>query len=171
MKKMEMIHLKIDNKAYAKAYKEVLEIIKYFPEEEYNKIPQEKIEFFKQNMDKHYYFQINPNIDLSEQKISKEANAIIVNLYFDYFASDMQREKINKVLEQNNKKLEQEKCQEFDYEAVFKKADVMTTPAEYKIPESAYQQSETTETALVEQKEGFFAKFKNFINELIHRYF
>ena len=38
MKKLEMIHLKIDNKAYAKAYKEVLEIIKYFPEEEYNKI-------------------------------------------------------------------------------------------------------------------------------------
>ena len=36
----------IDNK-YAKAYTEVLEIIKYFPEEEYNKIPKEKIEFYK----------------------------------------------------------------------------------------------------------------------------
>ena len=99
--------MRIDNKAYAKAYKEVLEIIKYFPEEEYNKIPQEKIEFFKQNMDKHYYFQINPNIDLSEQNISKEANAIIVNLYFDYFATDIQREKINKLLAQNKKKLEE----------------------------------------------------------------
>ena len=92
-------------------------------------------------------------------------------MYFDYFATDIQREKINKLLAQNKKKLEEEKCEEFNYEAVFKKADVMTTPTEYKIPESAYQQSETTETALVEQKEGFFTKFKNFINDLIHRYF
>ena len=30
------------------------EIIKYFPEEEYAKIPKEKIEFYKNNMDKDY---------------------------------------------------------------------------------------------------------------------
>ena len=36
------------NKNYAKAYTEVLEIIKYFPKSDYDKIPKEKIEFFKQ---------------------------------------------------------------------------------------------------------------------------
>ena len=35
------------NNIYAKAYKEVIEIIKYFPEKEYNKIPKEKIEYYK----------------------------------------------------------------------------------------------------------------------------
>ena len=40
------------NSMYAKAYTEVLEIIKYFPEEEYVKIPKEKIEFYKNNMDR-----------------------------------------------------------------------------------------------------------------------
>ena len=48
---------------YAKAYTEVLEILKYFSEEEYSKIPQEKIEFYKNNMDKNYNYNINPNID------------------------------------------------------------------------------------------------------------
>ena len=35
------------NSRYAKAYTEVLEIIKYFPKEEFAKIPEEKIEFYK----------------------------------------------------------------------------------------------------------------------------
>ena len=46
------------NTIYAKAYTEVLEIIKHFPEEEYNKIPKEKIEFYKANRDKNYNFTI-----------------------------------------------------------------------------------------------------------------
>lgn len=37
--------MKIDN--YSKAYREVWEIIKYFSEEEFNKIPSEKIDFIK----------------------------------------------------------------------------------------------------------------------------
>ena len=49
----------MNNSNYAKAYKEVLEIIKYFPKEEYNKIPNEKILFYQENMDKEYKFIIN----------------------------------------------------------------------------------------------------------------
>ena len=41
-------------------------------------------------MDKNYNFTINPNIDLSEQNISKEAKALIVSLYEDYFATEEQ---------------------------------------------------------------------------------
>ena len=82
------------NNKYARAYKEVLEIIKYFPEEEYNKIPKEKIEFYKENMDKDYDFTIDPLIDLSEQNISREANAIIVNFFMDYYATEEQKVKI-----------------------------------------------------------------------------
>lgn len=78
---------------YAKAYKELLEIIKHFPLEEYNKIPKEKIIFYEENMDKNYNFTINPNIDLSEQNISKEAKALIVTLYEDYFATEEQKKK------------------------------------------------------------------------------
>ena len=66
---------------YKKAYTEVLEILNYFPNDEYSKIPQEKINFFEENKDSDYVFEINPNIDLSEQNISREANTILVSLY------------------------------------------------------------------------------------------
>ena len=37
------------NNEYSKAYTEVLEIINHFSEDEYKKIPKEKIDFFEKN--------------------------------------------------------------------------------------------------------------------------
>ena len=65
---------------YARAYTEVLEILSHFSDEEYSKIPIEKIEFYKKNMDKGYIYMINPEIDLSKQVISDEANAILPDI-------------------------------------------------------------------------------------------
>ena len=92
------------NHIYARAYTEVLEILKYFPEDEYKKIPAEKINFYKNHMDKNYEFTINPKIDLGSQNISKEANAIIVSLFRDYYATEEQKIKINEILGLNQKK-------------------------------------------------------------------
>ena len=60
------------NSNYAKAYTEVLEILNYLSKEEYSKIPEEKIRYFKENMDKDYIFTVNPRIDLSLQKFLKK---------------------------------------------------------------------------------------------------
>lgn len=94
---------------YAKAYTEVLEIISYFPREEQEKIPAEKIEFYRANMDKEYEYSINPEIELSKQYISREANAILVGLFRDYFATEKQKEVLENILKQNQEKAENEK--------------------------------------------------------------
>ena len=148
----------LNSSNYAKAYKEVLEIIKYFPPEELAKIPNEKIEFYKANMDNTYEFTINPVIDLSEQNISKEANAIIVALFQDYFATEEQKEIINEILKLNEKKVEQEKRD------LYNPADLFKSRKNIKDME----QTDVQETALVEYKENFFMKFKNFIIRLFH---
>ena len=108
------------NNRFSKAYKEVYEIINYLPKEDYNKIPIEKIKFYIDNMDKNYEFEINPEIDLSEQNISKEANAIIVTLFQDYFATEKQKEKINEILELNERKIETEKKEKYNHDILFK---------------------------------------------------
>ena len=41
-------------KEYAKAYKEVITILDYVPKSDIDKIPKEKLEFYKSNMDKEY---------------------------------------------------------------------------------------------------------------------
>ena len=92
--------------SYAKAYKEVLEILSHFSAEEYSKIPQEKINFYKNNMKKNYEYRIDPDIDLSKQYISKEGNGILISIVRDYFANDSQRQTLNNLLNQNQKEYE-----------------------------------------------------------------
>lgn len=103
---------------YAKAYTEVLEILKYFSVEEYSKIPQEKIDFYKNNRDKNYNYNINPNIDLSKQYISKEANAILISLFRDYFATENQKKMLNNLLNQNQEKIENIKREKYSLESI-----------------------------------------------------
>ena len=147
------------NNTYAKAYTEVLEIIKYFPKEEYTKIPLEKIEFYKENKDKNYNFIINPEKDLDKQNISPEANAIIVNLFLDYYATEEQKVKIKKILNSNQQKEEQKKRKEYNPNNIFKKVEsTQNTDIE----------TNTTQNELVEYKESFFTRFKNFILKIFH---
>ena len=149
------------NNSYAKAYTEVLEIIRHFPKEEYFKILIEEIEFYQKNMDKNYNFSINPEIDLSEQNISSEANAIIVNLFRDYFATEEQKIKIKEILDLNQKKEEQEKREKYNPDDILKKTN--------KAKNTDIEMSENhTNTALVEYKESFFTRFKNFIFRILH---
>lgn len=149
------------NSTYAKAYREVIEILKYFPKEEYIKIPKEKIEFYKNNMDSDYNFTINPEIDLSKQSISPEANAIIINLFTDYYATEEQKAKIKKILYLNQKKKEEEKRERYKYDDIFPKVE-KSKNIEVKANEN------DGDTALVEHKELFWQRFKNFILKLLH---
>ena len=107
------------NNEYSKAYTEVLEIINHFSEDEYKKIPREKIDFFEKNKDKDYNFQINPNADLAEQNISQNANAILVSLFRDYFATDNQKEIVKNLLKQNQEKIEIEKHEKYNPDNIF----------------------------------------------------
>ena len=148
--------------AYKKAYTEVIEIIKYFPKEEYDKIPLEKINYYKENMDKNYNFQINPNIELEKQNISKEANAILVTLFNDYFATDRQKEVLNNLLKQNQQKLEIRKYEEYNPNNLFMQSTI-------KQQNTETLQENQKETSLVEIKESFFTKFINFIKNIFKR--
>ncbi len=110
------------NNSYAKAYTEVLEIINHFSEDEYKKIPKEKIDFYEKHKDREYDFKINPNIDLAEQNISRKTNAILVSLFRDYFATAKQKEILKNLLQQNQEKLEKEKYLKYNPDNIFNKS-------------------------------------------------
>lgn len=97
------------NLEYANAYSEVLEILKHISQEDYNKIPKEKIMFFKNNYNKEFNFTYDMNKTLDEQNVSKKAKTIIAILFRDYWATDTQREKIKAKEEYDRKIKEQEK--------------------------------------------------------------
>lgn len=142
------------NNLYAKAYTEVLEIINHFSEDEYKKIPKEKIDFYEKHKDRKYDFKINTNIDLAEQNISRKANAILVSLFRDYFATAKQKEILKNLLQQNQEKLEKEKYLKYNPDNIFNKSNSNINDSKDKV-------------ALVEIKnEVWYRKILNFFKRI-----
>ena len=134
---------------YKVAYGEVLEILKYVPKEEYNKIPPNMINMFKANASLENSFIYNPNKTLQEQNVSEIARTLIAILYRDYWAPKEQREKI--LLVQN---IEREKHKQEQYKPnnLFKN----TKQNEIK----------TENVSMIEYKESLFKRFLNKIKRL-----
>ena len=105
---------------YANAYSEVLEILKYISKEDYEKIPNSKIQLFETNHNKEYIFKYNPNKTLDEQNVSKTAKAIIAILFRDYWATEIQKEKIITKQNYDRKQLEEKKKERYNSDNLFK---------------------------------------------------
>ena len=110
----------MENLEYANAYSEVNEILKSISKEDYEKIPNSKIELFETNHNKEYIFKYNPNKTLDEQNVSKTAKAIIAILFRDYWATEIQKEKIITKQNYDRKQLEEKKKERYNYDNLFK---------------------------------------------------
>ena len=69
------------NTEYKIAYSEVLEILKYISKEDFNKVPQDMLEMFKNNASNEKQFIYDSNKTLQEQNVSETARAIIAILF------------------------------------------------------------------------------------------
>lgn len=146
----------MENIEYANAYSEINEILKYVPEEDYNKIPKNKINLFKDNANKNYQFKYNSNLTLDEQNVSKRAKAIIAILFRDYWATEEQRKKI--VAKQNYDRLqiEQNKQEKYNPDNIFKNRESKVEAIENSV-------------AMVEYKESIFTKIKNWFKHFLNK--
>lgn len=140
---------------YANAYTEVIEILKYISEADYNKIPKNKINLFETNANKEYKFIYNPNLTLNEQNVSKRAKAIIAILFREYWATEKQREKI--IAKQNNDRMQIEKNKKERYNP-----DNLFYRRTKRVENI---QNETV--SLTEYKETFFSKILKRIKKIV----
>ena len=159
------------NNNYSKACTEVLEIISYFPEDEYSKIPKDKIELLEQYKDTGYEYSINPDVELSKQYISKEAKAMIIEIYKEYFATEHQKNVVDDILNHNQMLMEKKK--EINYYDKYSKNDFMENQNDSSINDIKNNQSDVSKdyigtNLIVEYKESFLTKVKNFILRLLH---
>ncbi len=116
----------MENK-YALAYSEVLEILKYVNIEDFNKIPKSKIKLFEKYRDKQYMFCYDINKTLNEQNVSEITKGILILLFRDYWANEIQREKIIKKQNYDRIKLEEEKREKYNPDIIFKNKEIKST--------------------------------------------
>lgn len=132
------------------AYKEIYEILKIFPQELVAKIPQEKIRFFRNNMDNSYQYNISKET-FDGQTMLEETKAILTILFRDYWATPKQKEKILSYENSARNKLEEETRMKYNPDNLFKKKD-NSKHLEEHIEET---------TAMVEYKDSIFKKIIN----------
>ena len=135
---------------YANAYTEVLEILKFIPKTDYNKIPQDMIKVFSDNQNKNYIFNYNPLQSLDDQNVSKKAKLIISILFRDYWAQDNQRAKILNKEKIDRMRFEEEKQEKYNVNNLFKNKQENLKNSE-------------SNTSLIEVKE------KNFLQKIIEK--
>ncbi len=104
----------------AKAYTEVLEILKYVPKEEVDKIPKIMFETFEKKRDKNYSFKIDINKSFEEQELLKDTDAILAIIFRDYWATPYQKERIEDKQAYDRQKLEEEKRKKYNPDNLFK---------------------------------------------------
>ena len=147
---------------YPKAYKEVIEILKYVPQESVNKIPNEMLETFKIKMDNNYNFSIDINKKLEEQNLLDETKAILANIFRDYWATDYQRERIKAKENYDRQKIEEEKKLKYNSDIFAKRRSENAGIKE--------KQSEVINTLPIKtKKERFYYKIINFFKKLFKR--
>lgn len=94
---------------YPKAYTEVLEILKYMPKDDVEKIPKKMLDLFEYKKDTNYHFTIEENQDFSKLEILDETEAIMVNIFKDYWATPEQKAKIKAKMQYDIRIIEEEK--------------------------------------------------------------
>lgn len=99
---------------YPKAYKEVMEILKYVPKESVEKIPKTMIDTFNTKEDNNYNFSIDINKSFEEQELLEETRAILANIFRDYWATSYQKERIQAYERYEWQKIEEEKRKNYN---------------------------------------------------------
>lgn len=144
---------------YACAYKEVIEVLKYTKREDVNKIPKSRILLWRINMNKDYDFKIDTTKTLEEQNLSKEAKAIIANIFKKYWATDYQKERIEAKEKYDIEQMEKEKYQKYNPDDIFKNRK-----------QNIQQEEVASETvSMVEYKEPLFKRILNKIKNIFNK--
>ena len=147
----------MENKEYANAYSEVLEILKNISKEDYEKVPSEKIDLFEKNANKNYNFQYDTNLTLDEQNVSKRAKAIIAILFRDYWATPEQREKILAKQNYDRIQIEKNKQKQYNVDNIFKNKERKVETVENSV-------------SMIEYKESIFSKIKKWFKQTFKKY-
>ena len=105
---------------YGAAYYEVLQVLKYLPEEDYEKIPKKIIQLMEGNCNTNTDFTYNLALPLEKQNISKEAKTILAILYRNcWLQGDEKREFIKEEKEYIDK-TEKIKREKYNPDEIFK---------------------------------------------------
>lgn len=106
-------------KDYGNAYSEVLDILKYIPKEDYDKIPRKTIQLLEANRNEKSEFTYNVALPFDKQDISKDAKVILAILYRNCWISEGEKIELSKKEKEHLQNIEKEKREKYNPDDLF----------------------------------------------------
>ena len=147
--------IKVDN--YEKAYAEVIEVLKYIPMNEYNKIPKKYIKFMEENCSETSPFVYNIALSFEKQNISNEAKNILGMIFRLFIVEQSKKEKLSSKDKELKEQEELEKYMKYNPDNLFKKDNT----------DKVLNNVQTN--SLIETKDSIFKKIWNKIKNLFKK--
>ena len=142
--------------------KEVLTILGFVNIDVIEKIPSKilkKLNELAADSELNYY--IDKEKDLINQDISEKGKDLIALLYYSYIATENEKNELLKIWNDNEKKYQKELNEKYNSDNIFKKVlEHESTNIE--------NLKNNNDAALIEYKESFFTKLKNFVFRILH---
>lgn len=142
-------------KEFSEEISELNKILSYMPLEYVEKIPEKLRNFFKEFESKTYIPNINPGKAIDEQNIKEGTKDLITIIYRNYWCDKEEKDKLNKILIENDKKYEDELRKKYNPNNLFKNKNT---------------KKEIQETSLIIQDNRvWYQKALGFINKLFRK--
>lgn len=144
---------------YKIATTEVLSILEYLPQSEVDKIPNKFKEFLKENSLSDYKPSFDYSLGLDKIELKHKTKLLLAMIYKNYLCSKEEQLEYDKILCQNEENHQKYLREKYNPDNLFKKMDAQ---------EFSKLHTQKSQNALIEYKQSFFAKFKNFIFKILH---
>lgn len=150
--------------SYAKAYVEILEIINYMGEEYKKKIPTKLLNYFEENKDSNYVYQLEKHKDKDIQIFSTETIGLLSMIEYKYWTKDNEKELLTNALIENEKKYQGYINEKYNPDKIFNKNSIKTNLSDDKSEDIVKNKGE-----MIEYKESFFHKIRNWFKNLFSK--
>lgn len=151
---------------FSDASAEIIEILKYLPQSDVEKVPQKLRSFFIKVANNNYVTKIDPNKSMQEQKIKEKTKDLIAVLYRNYWCSEEERTSLDKKLIENDKKYEEILREKYNLDNIFEVKAKVKEEHKEEIKEEKELIENTTQEMIKYTKLNFlqkiFEKIKSF---------
>lgn len=141
---------------FAEASAELIEILKYIPKTEVEKIPLKLRAFFEDVSKPNYNVRIDPRKPLEEQDLKEKTKDLITVIYRNYWCTEEKKQILDKQLLENDKKYEEELRKKYDPDKLFEK-------------NTKVQENEDTKELIKYEKHGIIYKLFSWIRRIFKR--
>ena len=109
------------NSEYCEAISETLDILNHTDIKYIKKIPNDFLDFLKQNALSDYVSKLDHSVPMNEMNLKEETKNLLGSIYRNWWCSEEEKEKYEKIIQENHIKEQEELKKNYNAKEIFKK--------------------------------------------------